>query len=79
MRWNIYFPVIFFWIAISIMIGTILYQSLKIEIFPYHAKIVLLEIAIASIVFHLIYQIPYSGLRGLDVYKDMACAKGISL
>jgi len=76
-RWHIYLPVGLFWVAIGLMIGTIVYQSLKFKLSPGYAKVVLLEIAIICVAFHLIYQIPYYGLRGSDAYMDMASAKGI--
>ncbi|HIH97131.1 MAG TPA: hypothetical protein HA348_06615 [Thermoplasmata archaeon] len=76
-RWNIYLPVVLFWVAVALMLGTIMYQSLKIELSSSYAKAVLLEIAVACFVFHMIYQVPYYGLRGLDAYRDMASAKGI--
>ena len=76
-RWHIYSSVALFWVAVALMLGTITYQSLKIELSPHHAKVVLLEIAVTCFVFHLIYQIPYYGLLGYDAYIDMASAKGI--
>jgi hypothetical protein len=76
-RWHIYLSVATFWVAVSLMLGSIVYQSLKIELSPSYAKAVLLEIAVTCFVFHPIYQIPYYGLRGYDAYIDMASAKGI--
>jgi hypothetical protein len=76
-RWHVYLPVSLFWVAVASMLGTIMYQILKIELSPSYAKVVLLEIAVTCFVFHLIYQIPYYGLRGSDVYLDMASAKSI--
>ena len=76
-RWHIYLSVTLFWVAIVLMLSTIIYQSLKIELSSSYAKVVLLEIAVTCLVFHLIYQIPYYGLRGYDAYVDMASAKGI--
>lgn len=76
-RWHIYLPVAVFWLAITLMLATIVYQSLQSRLSPGYAKVVLLEIAIACLAFHLIYQIPYYGLYGSDAYKDMASVKGI--
>jgi hypothetical protein len=76
-RWHIYLPVAVFWVAIALMIGTILYQVLRSELSPSYVKVVLLEIAVTCLVFHLIYQIPYYGLRGSDAYIDLASAKAI--
>ncbi len=76
-RWHIYLPVALFWVAISLMLGTIVYQVLQGRLSPGYAKVVLLEIAVTCLVFHLIYQIPYYGLRGSDSYIDLASAKGI--
>jgi len=76
-RLHIYLPVIFFWLAISLMLCTVAYQCLKIELSPPHTRLVLLEIVVTCLAFHLIYQIPYYGLRGYDAHIDMASAKGI--
>jgi hypothetical protein len=76
-RWHIYLSVTPFWLAIALMLGTIVYQCLKIELSPSYVKVVLLEIAVTCFVFHLIYQIPYYGLNGYDPYVDMVSAKGI--
>lgn len=76
-RWHIYLSVTLFWAAITLMLGTITYQILKNELSPSYAKVVLFEIAVTCFVFHLIYQIPYYGLRGYDAHIDMASAKGI--
>ena len=77
MRWHIYLPVALYWLAISLMVGTIVYQSLEIKSSSAYAKAVLLEITVASLVFHLIYQIPFYGLYGTDVYADMTSLKSI--
>ena len=76
-RYHFPLPVILFWIAIGMMLGTIVYQCLRIKLSSGYVRIVLLEIVATSIIFHLIYQIPYYGLRGWDAYIDMASAQGI--
>jgi hypothetical protein len=76
-RWHVYLPVTLFWIAVTLMLSTIVFQCLKIELSPSYAKIILLEIVVTCVVFHLIYQIPQYGLRGSDAYDDMNSAKGI--
>ncbi|HEY4675353.1 MAG TPA: hypothetical protein VIH48_04780 [Candidatus Bathyarchaeia archaeon] len=76
-RWHIYLPVTFFWGVIILMIGTVVYQCLRIELSNAFAKVVLLEVAVACLVFHLIYQIPYYGLYGSDSYLDLAAARGV--
>ena len=76
-RWHIYLPVTLFWVAVALMLGTITYQSLGIKLSPSYAQVVLLQIAAACFAFHMIYQIPYYGLRGADAYVDMASVKGI--
>jgi len=76
-RWHIDLPVALFWVAVALMIATIVYQSLQSNLSSDYAKVVLLEIAVTCLVFHLFYQIPYYGLRGSDIYMDMASAKGI--
>lgn len=77
MRYHTYLPMALFWIAIALMFGTIVYQSLTIERSPGYTSVVLLEIAVAALAFHLIYQIPYYGLHSSDAYIDMASLKGI--
>lgn len=59
------------------MLGTIVYQIFQSELSPDFAKVVLFEIVITCLVLHLIYQIPYYGLRGSDVYFDMTSVKAI--
>lgn len=76
-RYHIYLPVHFFWVSIGMMFGSITYQILKIRLSTNFIKVVLLEIVILSFVFHLIYQIPYYGLRGSDAYYDLTSMKGI--
>ena len=76
-RWNIYLPVPLFWLAIVLMIGTIVYQCFRFKLSSGYAGVVLAEIAVACVALHLIYQVPYYGLRGFDVYIDMASAQGI--
>lgn len=80
-RLHIYLSVILFWMAITLMLGITTYQSFNIESarakFPSYTNVVLLEIIVTCFVFHLIYQIPFYGLRGADAYEDLAAAKGI--
>jgi len=77
MRWHISLPVTIFWGSIALMLGTTAYQCLNIESFPSYTKVTLLQIVTISFVFHLIYQIPFYGVRGYDAYMDMGSAKGI--
>ncbi len=77
MRWHVHLPLALFWVAVILMIGTLVYQILKIRLSSGHTKLVLLEIAAICLVFHLIYQIPYYGIVGSDAYADMASAKSI--
>lgn len=70
-------PMVLFWVAIGLMLGTIVYQCLQTKLSTRYARTVLLEIMITSVLFHLIYQIPYYALRGWDAYMDMASAQGI--
>ena len=76
-RWDIYLPVSLFWVLIVFILGAILYQTLLLKLTSSFAKVILLEISITAVVFHLIYQIPYYGLRGSDAYIDLASAKAI--
>ena len=76
-RYHFPLPVLLFWIAIAMMLGTIVYQCLRIKLSSSYVKVVLLEIITTSIVLHLIYQIPYYALRGWDAYIDMGSAQGI--
>ena len=76
-RYHILLPVGLFWIAIVMMLSTIVYQCVRIKLSSGYAKVVLLEIMTTCVMFHLIYQIPYYALRGWDAYIDMASTQGI--
>lgn len=76
-RWNICLPISFFWLPIILILGTIFHQSLYYKLDHIYSKLVALEIAITSIIFHMIYQIPFYGLYGSDSYSDLLPAKGI--
>lgn len=74
-----YMSPFFFWLSISIIFGCILYQVLKVELTNIFKNLILLEISLTACAFHLIYQIPYYGLRDTDVYFDLNSLKGILL
>lgn len=78
-KYHIYLPVHIFWVSISLIFGSIVYQIIKIKLSTYFIKVVLFEIAIVGFVFHLIYLIPYYGLRGSDEYFDFNSMKSILL
>ena len=61
------------------MLGSVVYQLTQFELSSGYAAVILLEIATICLVFHLIYQIPYYGLRGSDIYQDLASTKDILL
>ncbi|MFX0132848.1 MAG: hypothetical protein ACFFDN_04310 [Candidatus Hodarchaeota archaeon] len=82
MRANIQLPIILFFINIILMISVVLYQCFNIasyrEFSPHsYINIILFEIAILNFVFHLIYQIPFYGLVGIDALGDYSSAKSI--
>lgn len=72
-----YLPVFVFWLSIVLMLGSVLYQILKLELSPSSVSLILLEIAVTCILLHLIYQVPYYGLYGTDIYGDLALTKSI--
>jgi uncharacterized membrane protein len=74
-RWNMHLPVSMFWLSIGLVIFNIILQIFFIKSFD--IRILLLELSVLCIALHLIYQIPYYGLYGLDVYDDLASTKGI--
>lgn len=76
-RWNIYLPVPLFWLAIVLVIGTVVYQCFRFKLSSGYAAVVAAEFAVACVALHLIHQIPYYGLYGTDAYGDMASAQGI--
>jgi hypothetical protein len=57
------------------IISIVTYQSLKIR--SYNVKTVLFEIIVTSLVFHLIYQLPFYGLYGTDSYVEATIANNI--
>jgi len=77
MYWHVYLSSAIFWIAIVSMLGTVTYQCFAIKLTSSYTKVVLLEIVVTSFLLHMIYQIPYYGLRGYDNFIDMASSKGI--
>ena len=76
-RYDIPLPAILFWLAVILMLSTILYQCFRLELSSDYVKIILLEIVITCIVFHLAEQIPFYGLSDSDAYIDLASAKSI--
>jgi uncharacterized membrane protein len=75
MRWNMALPISMFWLSFGLVISSIILQIFYIKSFD--IRIMLLELSVLSIALHLIYQIPYSGLYGSDIYFDLASTKGI--
>ena len=65
-RWNIMLPTALFWASISIIILTLVFQIIKINF--YNKNVILLELCIACILFHFIYQVPHFGLYGSDIF-----------
>jgi len=78
-RYHISLPVATFWVAVGLMLGIVVYQSTQSKLSSHYAKVILCEIAVTCLVFHLIYQIPYYGLHGADAYRIMAPTKAILL
>ena len=75
MRWNISMHVSVFWFSIVLILITLVYQIMQNR--SYSIKIILLELCVACISFHLIYQISHFGLYGSDVFYDLASVKNI--
>jgi hypothetical protein len=74
-RWNIMLPTALFWASISVIILTLVFQIIKINF--YNKNVILLELCIACVLFHFIYQVPHFGLYGSDIFYDLASAKSI--
>jgi hypothetical protein len=77
MRYHAFLPVPVFFVSIVVMLGTIIYQGGFLKLERRLVYLILLEIMIANLLFHLIYQIPGYGLWGSDAYADFASMKGI--
>lgn len=75
----IYISSFFFWATVIIIFGCIFYQLFKVEITNKSRNIMMLEVSLTACAFHLIYEIPYYGLRDTDVYHDLNSMKGILL
>jgi len=75
MRWNITLPTSLFWVSIGIIILTLVFQIIQINL--YNKRVILLELCMACIAFHFIYQVPHFGLYGTDIFYDLASAKSI--
>jgi hypothetical protein len=76
-RQQVYLPVSIFWVAVVVLIGTLIYQILGIKSSSPFTKLILIEIAVTSFIFCLIFQIPNYGLYGQDPYGDLSFAKDI--
>ncbi len=76
-RYLVDFPTPVFYIAIALMVFSLISQVLFSDLTRGFSAVVLFEIIIASLVFHYIYQIPKYGLYGSDGYFDLASLKAI--
>jgi hypothetical protein len=72
-----YLPSSVFWVAIALIACTITLQILGGELSSFAVKLILAEIAVTSLVLHLIYVVPYYGLNGSDPYGDLVSANTI--
>ncbi len=77
LRFHAYLPVPLFLISIGIIISVIIYQIGFLKLEGRFVNVVLFEITVANLLFHLIYQIPGYGLWGSDAYSDFASMKSI--
>ena len=77
LRYEVHFPAALFFISIALIAGALLYQILLSNLTRGFSGLVILQIALASIVFHYIYQIPTYGLYGTDAYYDLASMEAI--
>ncbi len=77
LRFHAYLPVPLFLISIGVIIGIVIYQIGFLKLEGKFVYVVLLEITITNLLFHLIYQIPGYGLWGSDAYADFASMKSI--
>jgi hypothetical protein len=67
------YDIIIFWVSILLMLGTVIYQIFFIK----NNILVLFEIFIIFLLLHLVQQIGYYGLRGIDSYIDYNLLKSI--
>ena len=66
-----------FFISIGLVVASLLYRILALDLTPAFSGMVILEITVAAIAFHLIYQLPAYGLYGTDAYFDLASLRAI--
>jgi hypothetical protein len=76
-RYHNYLPTPIFFISIALIVATLIYQCLALKLDRNLALIIVAEIAMSNIVFHLIYQMSGYGLYGSDAYVDLSTLKGI--
>lgn len=76
-RFGVNFPVPVFFISISLIALSLLYQIFFVDLSRGFAGMIVFETTVAAIAFHLIYQLPFYGIYGTDAYMDMASMQAI--
>lgn len=77
LRFEVDLPVSLFFVSIVLIVLSLLYQIFFIDLSKGIAGSVIVEITLAAIVFHYIYQIPTYGIYGTDAYLDLASMQAI--
>jgi len=70
-------PLWAFWVSVGLLIFTVVFQSFRTQLSSKFEMLIIIEIAVAALLFHLVYQISIYGLYGSDAYIDLVSAEGI--
>ncbi|MBT7081297.1 MAG: hypothetical protein HN929_07515 [Chloroflexi bacterium] len=60
-----------FWVSIVLIIGSLIFQILKVSSDSSFSNFIIFEILVANFAFHMIYALPYSGLYGGSPTPDL--------
>jgi len=68
---GITFPPAVFWISIILIIGSLIFQIIKLSSSGSFSNFIIFEILVANFAFHMIYVLPYPGLYGGSATPDL--------
>lgn len=71
-RLGVFLPPALFWLSVAIIIGTLVFQIIRLGARPSFARVILVEIVVVGVLFPLIYQIPFYGMNGGDSHMSMS-------
>jgi hypothetical protein len=60
-----------FWISIILIVGSLIFQILKVSSDGSFSNLIIFQILVANFAFHMIYALPYSGLYGGSPTPDL--------